>query len=220
VRAGARHTNIEYQSALSSTHFGLCHCGASQKKDEACVCGLPKSNKRGRSIRSIIEADAQIAGHEELRDYLRKHFADAFVTKDRKAREAVFKDSLARRGPDGVVKLELLEDAKPQMLNPIRATGLRAVALDALISGFLTRGLAEPVGRGCEWASRAFLVPKPNGKWRLVVDYRYLNTVIKGCPYPLPVIEDQLLKQSGNVLWSLIDLEDTIRWNFILIAGI
>ena len=55
--------------------------------------------------------------------------------------------------------------------------------------------------------SRPFLVPKPNGKWQLVIDYRYLNTQLKGIHFPLPVIEDQLARQVGNSVFSLLDLE-------------
>ena len=51
-------------------------------------------------------------------------------------------------------------------------------------------------------------MPKPNGKWRLVKDYRYVNTQIKKYSFMLPVIEDQLIKQSRNHLWNIVDLED------------
>ena len=56
--------------------------------------------------------------------------------------------------------------------------------------------------------ARAFLVPKPGGKWRLVIDYRHLNSCLEGKSFPLPVIEDQLTNEQGNFLYSLIDLED------------
>ena len=51
-------------------------------------------------------------------------------------------------------------------------------------------------------------MPNPNRKWRLVIDYRWLNSQLKGQNFPLPVIEDQLAKQQGNFLWTLVDLED------------
>ena len=51
-------------------------------------------------------------------------------------------------------------------------------------------------------------MPKPGGKWRLVIDYRYLNSQIDGEQYPLPVIDDIYLKQAENVIWSIFDLED------------
>ena len=52
-------------------------------------------------------------------------------------------------------------------------------------------------------------MPKPGtNKWRLVIDYRYVNTQLRGCEFPLPVIEDLFVKQAGNQLWTLLDLKD------------
>ena len=58
------------------------------------------------------------------------------------------------------------------------------------------------------WVSRAFLVPKPNGKYRLVIDYRWVNSPLKGKHFPILIIEDQLAKQKGNSLCTVADLED------------
>ena len=58
------------------------------------------------------------------------------------------------------------------------------------------------------WAARAFCVPKPGGKWRLVINYCYLNSQIADEAFPLPVIEDLFLEQSGNAIWSIFDSED------------
>ena len=71
---------------------------------------------------------------------------------------------------------------------------------------FLKKGWIQP--SHSPWVSRGFLVPKPNGKWRLVIDYRYVNTQLQGHEFPLPVIEDMLLRQQGNRLWTLLHLED------------
>ena len=35
-----------------------------------------------------------------------------------------------------------------------------------------------------------------------------MNTQLRGCEFPLPVIEDLFVKQAGNLLWTLLDLED------------
>jgi hypothetical protein len=40
------------------------------------------------------------------------------------------------------------------------------------------------------WAAPAFLVPKPNGGWRLVTDLRLLNQRCQVSKMPLPAIED------------------------------
>ena len=52
------------------------------------------------------------------------------------------------------------------------------------------------------------MVPKPNGKWCLVIDYHHLNTQVLDDPYSLPVIEDMILGQKGKALSSVFDLED------------
>ena len=57
--------------------------------------------------------------------------------------------------------------------------------------------------------ARAFLVPKPGrNEWRLVIDYRHLNSSLKGNSFPLPVNEDQIANQQGNFIFTIIDLEE------------
>ena len=58
------------------------------------------------------------------------------------------------------------------------------------------------------WGARAFVVPKPGGKSRLVIEDRHLNSQVSDDPFPLPVIEDMILSQGKNALWSVFDLED------------
>ena len=57
--------------------------------------------------------------------------------------------------------------------------------------------------------AREFLVPEPGkNEWRLVIDYRHLNSCLKGNSFPLPVIEDQIANQQGNFIFTIIDPED------------
>ena len=44
--------------------------------------------------------------------------------------------------------------------------------------------------------------------WRLVIDYRYLNSQTTDDSFPLPVIEDLITGQALNNIWSLFDLQD------------
>ncbi|KAL0428193.1 UNVERIFIED_CONTAM: Transposon Ty3-G Gag-Pol polyprotein [Sesamum latifolium] len=63
-----------------------------------------------------------------------------------------------------------------------------------------------------EWLSNVVLVPKPEGKWRMCIDFRDLN---KACPkdfYPLPRIDQLVDSTSGYELLSMMDAhKDTIR---------
>ena len=57
--------------------------------------------------------------------------------------------------------------------------------------------------------AREFLVPKPGkNDWRLVIDYRHLNSFLQGNRIPLPIIEDQIANQDGNFILSIVDFQD------------
>ena len=112
-----------------------------------------------------------------------------------------------KRGPNGICVLEPIPDAKPKADKHIRAVPLREEAMRQKIKEFQEKGWIVP--SQSHWVSRGFLVPKPGtNKWLLVIDYRYVNTQLRGCEFPLPVIEDLFVKQAGNQLWTLLDLED------------
>ena len=115
--------------------------------------------------------------------------------------------NMDKRGPNGICVLEPILDAKPKADKPIRAVGLREGSMREKIKAFQEKGWTVP--SPSHWVSRGFLVPKPGtNKWRLVIDYRYVNTQRRGCEFSLPVIEEWFVKQAGNQLWTLLDLED------------
>ena len=111
------------------------------------------------------------------------------------------------RGPDGVGTIIQKPDAQPQKAVPYCCVGLRAAAFKALLDKFQSRGMLQDAVNP-QWISRAFVVPKPGGKWRLVIDYRHLNSQIKDFTFPLPYIEDKTLEEGKNFICSIFDLED------------
>ena len=105
--------------------------------------------------------------------------------------------------------LELKPGAQAKSCKAVRAIGLREKIPRDKIQEFENRGnLIEVDSNETEWVSPAFLVPKPNGKWQLVIDCRWLNSHSKGQKFPLLVIEDQSAKQQGTFIWTLVDLND------------
>jgi hypothetical protein len=48
-----------------------------------------------------------------------------------------------------------------------------------------------------EWAAPTFIIPKKDGLVRFISDFRELNKRIKRKPYPIPKIQDMLLKLEG-----------------------
>ena len=57
------------------------------------------------------------------------------------------------------------------------------------------------------------MVPKKSKDlpWRQVGDFRPLNTQTKRVSYPLPVIEDILVKQGRNHIFSILDLRQAFH---------
>src|SRR5260364_32192 len=61
------------------------------------------------------------------------------------------------------------------------------------------------------WASPVVVVPKKNGKRRLCVNYRKLNSVTEKDIYPLPLIEEVLEAFHGARWFSSLDLASGYR---------
>ena len=64
--------------------------------------------------------------------------------------------------------------------------------------------LVEPTHS--DWAAPSLLVPKKDGTYRLVVDYRGLNKQIVKTYWPLPRINEVIDSLEGNMYFSNIDL--------------
>ncbi|GFS91746.1 retrovirus-related Pol polyprotein from transposon 297 [Trichonephila clavipes] len=88
----------------------------------------------------------------------------------------------------------------PYRLNPVKKEVLREQ-----IEELLRQNVIEE----CEspYAAPVVLVPKPNGKVRLCVDYRKLNSVTKVDAYPLPRMDDLLNEATPTSFMSTIDLQ-------------
>ena len=74
------------------------------------------------------------------------------------------------------------------------------------INDFLAKGWIEECTSA--WASNAFAVPKKGtGKYRLVIDYRFLNEATVPDAHPMPLIEEMVQKQAGNRIFTVIDMK-------------
>ena len=87
----------------------------------------------------------------------------------------------------------------PYKMDPSQLDELRR-QLDKLHPSGRIRPSWSPYGAGC------LLVKKANGKWRMCVDYRALNTRTVRDRYPLPSIQSILSKLGGSTVFSKIDL--------------
>jgi hypothetical protein len=69
--------------------------------------------------------------------------------------------------------------------------------------------IGRPTKGGFTWCSPGFPVPKKSTvfPWRAVVDVRGVNSQTVKCNYPLPIIEDVLVKMGEGHIFSKIDLK-------------
>ena len=94
---------------------------------------------------------------------------------------------------------------------PLRISNARRVPLhfekeaNKALSLFLESGVVEkvPDDEVTEWCSPGFFVPKPNGKVRLVVDYRSINKFIERPVHPFPSPRDVLKSINSKSNWFL-----------------
>ena len=98
-----------------------------------------------------------------------------------------------------------LEETKPIRQPPYKsAWGERAV-IQKHVEDMLARGVIEP--SSSPWASPVVLATKKDGKLRFCVDYRRLNAVTQKDAYPLPRIEDTLIRLREAKIFTIMDLE-------------
>ena len=101
--------------------------------------------------------------------------------------------------------IDLIEGATPTHLPAYRLPHKKRHCLLEEIEGMKAMDLIEP--SHSPWSSPLLLVPKSNGSWRLVVDYRGLNNKTVPQAFPMPTIKSLLNEINREAkLFSSIDL--------------
>lgn len=100
--------------------------------------------------------------------------------------------------------IPLVPGARPPARPPYRLTPWERQELEEQVAQLLKAGYIRE--SSSPFASPVLFVPKPNGKWRMCIDYRALNKITVQNKYPLPRI-DQLLDQLASAkVFSGMDL--------------
>ena len=130
-----------------------------------------------RSSRSVIRGDGQYPGTEKSRQRIEEYFRQSVFTS--KKRSDVTTAQLKARGEFGTVRLKEKKGAVAKSCMVVRAVGVRENILQEMVDEFINRGFVVPCNDKMDCLSRTFLVPKPDGKWLLVIDYRWLNSQLE-----------------------------------------
>ncbi|ODM88297.1 Transposon Ty3-I Gag-Pol polyprotein [Orchesella cincta] len=97
-------------------------------------------------------------------------------------------------------------NTRPIKHNPRPMTEAKRKILRKCLDDFVEKGSVEESSGA--WAANPVLAPKANGKWRLCVDYRSLNSVTESDSYCMPRI-DEILACLGKAKYiSVFDVTD------------
>ena len=106
----------------------------------------------------------------------------------------------------GLAKIQDLANAVAKRQKGFRLVGQREAILKELVEDFLAQGIIEPCGDG-PWLNNVFPVAKKSGKFRMVGDFRYLNTQTEPDNHPIPKIEEMIERYGGDQIFTIIDLK-------------
>jgi hypothetical protein len=97
-----------------------------------------------------------------------------------------------------------LANANPVRSPPYRCAPPKLEIFREMVDSLLKQGVVRP--SKSLYASPAFLVAKSGGGFRLVVDYRKINSKIVFDSHPMPTIEQGFEQFAGARIYSVLDL--------------
>ena len=101
--------------------------------------------------------------------------------------------------------IKLKPGSSPVYVPAYRLPHSQRAVVDQQIREMLDQKVIQP--SKSPWNSALFLVPKKDGSFRPVIDFRRVNLVTEDDRYPLPVLKDLLMSLGqGNTLFSSLDL--------------
>ena len=101
--------------------------------------------------------------------------------------------------------IRLKPDAVPRRVKPYRLSRLETESLQKELDKFLKLGIIEKAGYS-DWSSPLIMLKKKDGTYRIVADFRYLNSQSQTMNYPLTNIDDLLDKLNEAHWMSCFDL--------------
>ena len=102
-------------------------------------------------------------------------------------------------------KIDLREDATPYHGRPYGIPKAYEQTFKLEVERLCKVGVLRKINRS-EWGAPTFLIPKKDQTVRFISDFRELNKRIKRKPFPIPKIQDMLLKLEGFQYATSLDL--------------
>jgi transposase InsO family protein len=145
------------------------------------------------NLREVVEGAEHLtqAQQDQLHQFLQR-YEDLF-------------DGTLGKWKMGAYDIELLPEAKPYHARAYPVPQIHTATLKMEVERLCQAGVLKQVNHS-EWAAPTFIIPKKDGSVRFISDFRELNKRIKRKPFPLPKIQDLLLKLEGFQYATSLDL--------------
>jgi hypothetical protein len=163
-------------------------------EDSYLITDSPSLQEAADRIKSILDAKYEPANLDEIAKSC-SHLTQAKQLKLKTLLEkyrTLFDGSLGTWVGDPY-EIELRSDATPYHARAFPIPRIHEQTLRHEVERLCQIGVLRRVNRS-EWAAPTFIVPKKDGSVRFISDFRELNKRIKRKPYPIPKIQDLLLK--------------------------
>jgi hypothetical protein len=95
--------------------------------------------------------------------------------------------------------------AKPFHSRPFPVSKIHEATLKIELECLVKLGILKCINQS-EWAEPTFIIPKKDGSDHFISDFHELNKRIKHKPYPIPKIQDLLMKLEGFQYSTSLDL--------------
>ncbi len=106
---------------------------------------------------------------------------------------------------DTAYNIELKEGAKPYHARPYPIPKIHEQGFRLEVERLCEIGVLKKVNRS-SWGAPCFIIPKTDGTIRFLSDFRELNKLIRRKPFPLPKIQELLMKLEGFTMATSLDL--------------
>ena len=147
-----------------------------------------------------------------------QHTPDQTNIKDTQSLVAMYPDRFTglRKFPHQAA-LKLREDAVPVVHSPRRCPVHLKSDIQCTIDEMESKGIIEkiPKGQPTEWLSSLAYARKPNGKLRVCLDPRDLNTNLQRTHHRAPTVEEINYKLAESRVFSKLDAKDGY-WSIVL----
>ena len=176
------------------------------QKEHLSIQDSEHVSKETKRIKKILDAKYKKANLEELvptLKYLNK-VKQTKLYKFLKKYEAMFDGTLGNY-TGSKYKIELRENVTPYHARPFPIPKIHEETLKKEVERLVKIGVLKRINNS-EWAAPTFIIPKKNGTVRFISDFRELNKRIKRKPFPIPKIQDLLLKLEGFKYATSLDL--------------